>query len=83
MMGVLLPSRGQKMLAFEAVHWSTEIFVRFELTASQINPKSVCYMMHKFVSFLDIIHERSEVSQSMMGGKNKILAPLEIKVEKW
>ena len=55
------------MLAFEAVHWSTEIFVRFELTASQINPKSVCYMMHKFVSFLDIIHERSEVSQSMMG----------------
>ena len=70
------------MLAFEAVHWSTEIFVRFELTASQINPKSVCYMMHKFVSFLDIIHERSEVSQSM-SGKNKIVAPLEIKVEKW
>ena len=60
------------MLAFEAVHWSTEIFVRFELTASQINPKSVCYMMHKFVSFLDIIHERSEVSQSM-SGKNKSL----------
>ena len=38
--------------------------------------------MHKFVSFLDIIHERSEVSQSM-SGKNKIVAPLEIKVEKW
>ena len=37
-------TRGQKILAFEVVHWSLEIFVRFELTASQINPlKSVLH----------------------------------------